>query len=80
MGNNILDESADSGDDSNDSNPLEENMPPREATKVNLDALIFRQDMEGGEAQGIPKEFSFRHEELIYDSGMTYSVLRKPDF
>lgn len=53
---------------------------PRESAKVNLDALIVRQDMDEGEPQRIPKEFSFRHEELIYESGLTYSVLRKPDF
>lgn len=55
-------------------------MAGREPAKVNLDALIVRQDMEEGAPQRIPKEFSFRHEELVYDRGLTYSVLRKPDF
>jgi hypothetical protein len=55
-------------------------MPPRESSKVNLDALIVRQDMDEGEPQRIPTGFSFRPEDLVYDSGLTYSVLRKPDF
>lgn len=55
-------------------------MPPRDPAKVNLDALIVRQDMDEGASQEIPKEFSFRHGELVYESGMTYSLLRKPDF
>src|SRR5258706_13018646 len=57
-----------------------DDMPARESAKVNLDALIVRQDMDEGEPQRIPKEFSFRHEELVRESGLTYSVLRKPDF
>lgn len=55
-------------------------MPPREPSKVNLDALIVRQDMDEGASQVIPKEFSLTHGELDYESGMTYSLLRKPDF
>lgn len=55
-------------------------MASRESGKVNLDALIARQDMDEGAPQRMPKEFSFRHDELIYESGLTYSVLRKPDF
>lgn len=58
----------------------EESMPPREPTKVNLDALIVRQDMEAGEPKKVPREFSFRHGELVRDSGIIYSLLRKPDF
>jgi hypothetical protein len=55
-------------------------MASRESGKVNLDALIVRQDMDEGEPQRIPKEFSFGHGELVCESGLTYSVLRKPDF
>jgi hypothetical protein len=55
-------------------------MPPRESTKVNLDALIVRQDMEAGEAKRFPREFFFGHEELVRERGITYSLLRKPDF
>lgn len=55
-------------------------MPPREPARVNLDALIERQDMKGGEPRDIPDQFTFRHTDLIKKGGMTYSVLRKPDF
>jgi hypothetical protein len=58
----------------------EEDMSTRESTKVNLDALIPRQDMASGKPQNIPRDFAFRHEELIYKTGWVYSVLRKPDF
>jgi hypothetical protein len=60
--------------------PEIDDMAARESAKVNLDALIVRQDMEGGEAKSIPKEFSFGHDQLIYEKGWTQDILRKPDF
>ncbi|HKW16015.1 MAG TPA: DUF262 domain-containing protein [Terriglobales bacterium] len=55
-------------------------MPPREATKLNLDALIARQDMAGGEQKNIPQDFGFKHSDLLRQGGMTYAILKKPDF
>ncbi|MGC2695233.1 MAG: DUF262 domain-containing protein [Candidatus Angelobacter sp.] len=55
-------------------------MPPREPSKVNLDALIVRQDMAGGEQKSIPQDFGFKHGDLLKKGGMTYAILRKPDF
>jgi len=58
----------------------EADMPPREPAKVNLDALIVRQDMEGGKPKHVPEQFTFKHGDLLRHGGMTYAVLRKPDF
>src|SRR5258708_1306001 len=56
-------------------------MASRESTRVNLDALIVRQDMEeGGDPLRFPREFFFGHEELLPERGIIYSLLRKPDF
>ena len=55
-------------------------MPPREATKLNLDALIARQDMAGGDQKSIPQDFGFKHSELLRQGGLTYAILKKPDF
>lgn len=55
-------------------------MPPRESSKVNLDALITRQDMEGGNQKNVPQDFGFKHSDLVKTGGMTYAILRKPDF
>lgn len=55
-------------------------MPPREPTKVNLDALITRQDMETGKPQSVPENFTFKPNDLHRKHGMTYAILRKPDF
>lgn len=58
----------------------DDDMASRESAKLNLDALIARQDMESGEPQKLPREMSFRHLELIRESGITFALLRKPDF
>lgn len=80
-GVNIVDESSDSEDDDSDSNPQEEtDMPPRESPKLNLDALIIRQDMAVGKHQNTPDDLVFSHHELVSKGGATYAVLRKPDF
>jgi Protein of unknown function DUF262 len=55
-------------------------MPPRESAKVNLDALIVRQDMAGGAQKNVPQDFGFKHSDLVKKGGMTYAILRKPDF
>jgi Protein of unknown function DUF262 len=55
-------------------------MPSREPSKVNLDALITRQDMEGGTQKNVPQDFGFKHSDLLKKVGMTYAILRKPDF
>lgn len=55
-------------------------MPARESSKVNLDALIVRQDMEGGKQKDVPQDFGFKHSDLLSNGGMTYAILRKPDF
>ena len=55
-------------------------MPPRESTKVNLDALIVRQDMAGGQQKSVPQDFGFKHSDLVKKGGMTYAILKKPDF
>lgn len=55
-------------------------MPPRESSKVNLDALIRRQDMAGGKPKDVPPGFAFKHSDLLQKGGMTFDVLRKPDF
>ncbi len=54
-------------------------MSPRESSKVNLDALIVRQDMAEGEPKPVPKNYGFGYQELIAGS-LTQTVLRKPDF
>ena len=58
---------------------LEDDMSPRESSKVNLDALIVRQDMAEGEPKPVPKNYGFGYQELIAGS-LTQTVLRKPDF
>jgi Protein of unknown function DUF262 len=60
--------------------PEVEDMPTRESGKVNLDALIVRQDMDTGEPKKVSRSFSFGYQSLIRDSGITYALLRKPDF
>ena len=80
---NPLDESGGSGDDDDYPNPLEEQdcpMPPRESPKLNLDALIIRQDMAVGKNHDTPDDLVFSHHELVSKGGATYAVLRKPDF
>ena len=57
----------------------EEIMPSRESSKVNLDALIQRQDMAQGEPKPVPKNYGFGYQELI-EGSLTQTVLRKPDF
>lgn len=55
-------------------------MARRESSKVNLDALITRQDMEGGNQKNVPQDFGFKHSDLLKKGGMTYAILKKPDF
>jgi hypothetical protein len=58
----------------------EENDVPRESNRVNLDALIVRQDMAGGQPKNVPQNFSFKHSDLLKQGGMAFDALRKPDF
>jgi hypothetical protein len=57
----------------------EDVMPLRESPKVNLDALIPRQDMASGEPKPVPKNYGFGFQELI-EGSLTQTILRKPDF
>lgn len=57
--------------------PLEESMPTH---KVNLDALIRREDFEAGSAESASgREPIFKIEDLLHDR-LYFNVLRKPDF